>query len=349
MISKNVRVKAGCHKICIALTAMLLSGTAQAQQSSSCDPQVWEAMKAKSMLEAQREITQNQNLITKPDSVLQLSCFDSFLESMASGAADNFSETTEFGLSGIGSGLSGLGSSLLSGATGAVSGLANSAVNSATGAASGALSGATSSLGGIGSGLAGQASGAVTGLANDALSGLTGSLTGAAQTALDSAFQAVPFASMQSYLTSNFDHNYLGGRAGVGFEDTSYDQDQPYGCSEMSKVWQSAQQMNFIDDPATDGFFDFAYYQNNVIRNKPASGAGPVGDQEAMANIYGPALNEAYNGNPERYTVQGETASPFDGEPYKKDKIPAELCGQTIPLVPLTPTGKQEYVTMPPC
>lgn len=48
-----------------------------------CDPDYYESLKSRAWLEAQREITQNQNLIFKPDSVLEYSCFDQFLNVLA--------------------------------------------------------------------------------------------------------------------------------------------------------------------------------------------------------------------------------------------------------------------------
>lgn len=79
---------------CAALTA--LSGHALAQPAT-CDPAYWDAMKAKAWGEAQREISQNQNLIYKADSILEYSCFDSFLGALSSSASDMFSESSEFG------------------------------------------------------------------------------------------------------------------------------------------------------------------------------------------------------------------------------------------------------------
>ena len=48
---------------------------AQAIASDSCDPNYYDSLASRAWLEAQREITQNQNLIFKPDSVLEYSCF----------------------------------------------------------------------------------------------------------------------------------------------------------------------------------------------------------------------------------------------------------------------------------
>lgn len=58
-----------------------------------CDPGYYKSMEARAWLEAQREITQNQNLIFKPDSVLEYTCFDGFLNELADHASDMFSET----------------------------------------------------------------------------------------------------------------------------------------------------------------------------------------------------------------------------------------------------------------
>ncbi|NCT41436.1 MAG: hypothetical protein GW778_07240 [Alphaproteobacteria bacterium] len=53
----------------------------------------YKSLEARAWLEAQREITQNQNLIYKPDSVLEYTCFDNHLRGLAEHAKDMFSET----------------------------------------------------------------------------------------------------------------------------------------------------------------------------------------------------------------------------------------------------------------
>lgn len=70
---------------------------AQAQTDPGCDPEYFESLQARAWLEAQREITQNQNLITKPDSVLEYTCFDLYLNELADHAKDLFSETRRWG------------------------------------------------------------------------------------------------------------------------------------------------------------------------------------------------------------------------------------------------------------
>jgi hypothetical protein len=66
-------------------------------QSSSCDPEYMDALKARAWMEAQREIAQNKNIISKPDSVLELSCFHHYLETLANRATFLFSETIRWG------------------------------------------------------------------------------------------------------------------------------------------------------------------------------------------------------------------------------------------------------------
>ncbi len=59
---------------------------------SACDPDYYSSMSSRAWLEAQREITQNQNLIFKPDSVLEYTCFDQFLNVLAAEAPNMFSK-----------------------------------------------------------------------------------------------------------------------------------------------------------------------------------------------------------------------------------------------------------------
>ena len=57
---------------------------------TSCDPEALDAIEARGLLEAQREVMQNQNLILKPDSVMQYTCIDALQYNLAAGI--NFSE-----------------------------------------------------------------------------------------------------------------------------------------------------------------------------------------------------------------------------------------------------------------
>ena len=84
----------------MALTGYMVSSAAYAQGAFApepCDPQYYESLESRAWLEAQREITQNQNLIFKGDSVLEYTCFDSYLSELADHASDMFSETNQWG------------------------------------------------------------------------------------------------------------------------------------------------------------------------------------------------------------------------------------------------------------
>ena len=62
-----------------------------APAETSCDPVYYDTLESRAWLEAQREITQNQNLISKPDSVLRYSCFDKLADDFASATGSMFS------------------------------------------------------------------------------------------------------------------------------------------------------------------------------------------------------------------------------------------------------------------
>lgn len=89
---------AGLFLFAFTLTPFM---TAQAQNvaTSSCDPEYFKSMKSRAWLEAQREITQNQNLIFKPDSVLEYTCFPQQMVQLARNAPLMFSENPRWGLS----------------------------------------------------------------------------------------------------------------------------------------------------------------------------------------------------------------------------------------------------------
>ena len=96
------------HGIMIAFATLLYMHDARTNvgcasgKDTPCDPEYMDALEARAWMEAQREISQNQNLIFKPDSVLEYTCFDRFLNTVARNdgyAQDDriFSETTRWG------------------------------------------------------------------------------------------------------------------------------------------------------------------------------------------------------------------------------------------------------------
>ncbi len=99
MRAKRFGVLRVCVTVCASLFAsFIISGSSHAQFAASpCDPNYYKSLEARAWLEAQREITQNQNLILKPDSVLEYTCFDKHLGVLAAQAPSLFSETTRCG------------------------------------------------------------------------------------------------------------------------------------------------------------------------------------------------------------------------------------------------------------
>lgn len=90
----------GLRVLAVLLCSLTVSGSVSAAgvfAPDACDPQYYESMKSRAWLEAQREITQNQNLIFKPDSVLEYTCFDKFLGVLAQNAPNMFSGSSRWG------------------------------------------------------------------------------------------------------------------------------------------------------------------------------------------------------------------------------------------------------------
>ena len=78
--------------LCVCMFSPLALAAPPAPADSACDPEYYKTLNSRAWLEAQREITQNQNLIFKPDSVLQYTCFDKHLGVVAEATKTMFSE-----------------------------------------------------------------------------------------------------------------------------------------------------------------------------------------------------------------------------------------------------------------
>ena len=106
MVSLGLRAfKKGLFVVAAALAGCLSPSFIQTAEAAGpppiaatpCDTLYYQTLSARAWLEAQREITQNQNLILKPDSVFEYTCFDMFLMELAQHAQNMFSETGAFG------------------------------------------------------------------------------------------------------------------------------------------------------------------------------------------------------------------------------------------------------------
>lgn len=81
----------------LALVTWSNAAIAQTIAPQPCDSRYWQQLEAKAVLEAEREIMQNQNLIFKADSVMEYTCFDRLLAHTALHGGNIFSHTSYFG------------------------------------------------------------------------------------------------------------------------------------------------------------------------------------------------------------------------------------------------------------
>lgn len=79
---------------------------------SSCDCSYWQSLESRAWLEAEREISQNQNLIFKPDSVMQYTCFDTQMSAVTAGPIAQLFSDQAFGVSRGGAMAAALGASV---------------------------------------------------------------------------------------------------------------------------------------------------------------------------------------------------------------------------------------------
>ncbi len=87
-------------RLALLFVMFLMSYSANAAPviaDTPCDSKYYETLAARAWLEAQREITQNQNIILKPDSVFEYTCFDRLLSELADHASQMLSETGAYG------------------------------------------------------------------------------------------------------------------------------------------------------------------------------------------------------------------------------------------------------------
>lgn len=99
-----MRTVSSQKSLSVLSTMMLLLSFAVAPASHAasviadtpCDSVYYESLSARAWLEAQREITQNQNIILKPDSVFEYTCFDLMVEELAAHGTNMLSETNKY-------------------------------------------------------------------------------------------------------------------------------------------------------------------------------------------------------------------------------------------------------------
>ena len=213
-----------------------------------CDSNYWRVLETRGWQEAEREIMMNQNLIFKPDSVMEYTCFDRLLSHTAINGGQIFSHTGYFGAPIIDPGSTTMGLTAVMG-------------------------------------------------------------------------RAV-YDALKVYLSGNFDHTYLGGRAGL-MSSTPADTNMnlsgtlysgSYGtCNMMAGIWRTSKCANFVDNSnfeSTDGFYPLdtlvafngspaitGYRLNRDTRQFPASMScgGPSSALYSNWNVSHNALAGFYN------------------------------------------------------
>ncbi len=251
----------------LAVTFFALAFPAAVHAQSACDPQYMDALEARAFMEAQREIAQNQNLILKPDSVFEYTCFDGMLNAVVNANGDGpFSETSRWG-----------------------------------------------------------------------------NVPGQDASSLDNAVRGVVGASLNAYISSNFGHNFLGGRSTNNHTPGNVS-GGAYSCDRMNAVWNDAQCMNMFQDAARDGFYDFRRYVGWDPRNRPSGG-------QCTSPLANGDFQMAFNSQEARYLLAAE--NPMDGTAYTADPMlgyleqinpvgvaPATACAAGIPTgITVTPGG----------
>ena len=221
----------------------------------TCNPQAMDMLEARAWAEAQREMTQNETLISKPDSVLQYNCFDSALDVLAKAAEGKylFSELAKHPYMGTFQFLEKIHMQIEL-MNGQVAGLLDPA--------------------------------GTEGLDMNSVLGMI---------VLDSLVKNVSLSSVGNfcrryYIDNNFDYNYLGGRSSSNYSMSTKVHDHTYSCGVMQKVWQVSMCNNAMRFSA-DEFRTLQDYadkekSNNDYREFPkkCKANGGLGTQDALCN-----------------------------------------------------------------
>ncbi len=328
----------------------------------TCDPDFWDVLADRAWEEGQREITQNNNLIARPDSVLSISCFDSFLDHASQYADINFPtnpDESEGGRNGI--------------FTDTLIVLPDRTIYDSVGAieTNGFLLFATLEL-----------------LVLDQLIDATTALAAAQDAPL-----IAPCTAKDHYISENFPALLIGGRAidvppaqtevPVGFEDDRIQLATHSGCERMNEVWNATRCYNFATESVLysgenppggdhDGFYSFEIYttlpdprtKDNACASPRADGspdfptaAGLACDGTVHSNDVTLAELQANFTDNEVPTWQSafEFANPPAGEPGGAaieelflDFRDTAICGELVPIktgfIVSTGDGSGQYV-----
>jgi hypothetical protein len=289
--------------MCVVLPLSVSQVAAQTLPATACDPEYMDALESRAWLEAQREITQNQNLISKPDSVLEYTCFNRFLNTMSKNWGDRmFSETNHWGAV-IGVDKTSTDSTLDNVVRTTM--LAYLTKNFQHNFLGGRLPGIDYHL--------------------DDTQGSNPQGTNPTGTPNFSTTESSPRGAEQ----------IVNGGSTPG---SLPEDQQKYDCDRMAKVWELARCLNFMQRPDKESFFDFPWYKDHDPRDLPpgfaacqaptlaATGGGQQNGQGTDA--YSQAMRSAFNGDDndvKLYTLQPDNDPFADDTRYKKDPVVSHL------------------------
>lgn len=326
--------------VLIPLTLSTVALAADDLPATACDPEYMDALESRAWLEAQREITQNQNLISKPDSVLEYTCFNRFLNQMSHGfnvisqatstqpaVYDRlFSETGHWGA-----------------VTGINSRSTDDTLENVVRTTMNAYLTRNFQHNFLGDRLPNIDYYAANLDSNGKYNPESGaSNEGGSSANATGGMAPVDSKDPISKKTLTEDTRKRGAREGVDGEVKFSNTDMAYDCDRMAKVWELARCVNFMQRPDRESFFDFPWYDKHDPRDLPqgfaacqaptlasaggGGGGGGGGDSSAYKQAMKSAFNAADDDEVKLYTLNGDDDGQFaDDTPYKKDKVKSYL------------------------
>lgn len=208
----------------------------------TCDENFWNVLTDRAWMQAQREITQNGNLLAKPDSTLIYSCFENYMNKLATESEDNYptdpNESFDDSFLDLGRRINELAMSLYNAPLAADPFLKNRVV----------VIGPSVHMESV-----------LEILILDTLM----SDVSAAQLVSSAENAGAAVCGRNFYIEDgNFHHRVLGNRAGFGIlMNNELDNNVGWSrCDAMARAWDAARCYNFNAEPTHDGFYDLQKY-----------------------------------------------------------------------------------------
>jgi hypothetical protein len=319
--------------VLIPLTLSTVALAADDLPATACDPEYMDALESRAWLEAQREITQNQNLISKPDSVLEYTCFNRFLNQMSHNFSDRlFSETDHWGA-----------------VTGITKKSTDDTLENVVRTTMNAYLTRNFQHNFLGDRLPGTdyystkliEDSSTFKYPNETLPNEDPGTKNASKGATGGMDAVDKDGNVITKDPITDEKLGKDGRRRGGLEPVNGDAkfavtDMAYDCDRMAQVWELARCVNFMQRPGKESFFDFPWYAKNDPRDLPqgfAACQSPSSLEKAggsSENAYQQAMKSAFNAKDDDevklYTLDDKNDGVFaDAERYKKDPVKSYL------------------------